>query len=698
MNYMFELSTVYPFWFILFCFLVGIVYAFALYYRDKQLNELAPWLKWLMAFFRFLSVTILSFFLLHPLLKIIFREVEKPVIIIAQDNSSSILACKDSLYYKEKYKEELEELVNDLQKKYTVKTFSFGDKVKSGLDFSYDQKQTDLSFLMEELENKVTNRNIGAVLVASDGIYNKGAHPLYAAEQFHVPVYTIAMGDTSPRKDIFVAKVEHNHLAYLGNDFPVQVIIGARELKAKQSILTVSQQEKVLFSQNISVNSDRFVLAVPLRISATQTGLQRFKVSIKTVDGEINTVNNYTDFFVEVMDGREKILILTEAPHPDIRALKSALETSQNYDVTSEIIQEFDKPLKGFNLLVLHQLPSLTNDAQKWIAEAKAANIPVWYFLGNKSALPKFNGLNAGISIDGVSAKNNEAEAVPVMQFSLFTLSDHLLRYADKFPVITCPFGNYEVSNGASVLFRQRIGMVQTNTPLMLFLNQDQQKQAVFCGEGIWRWKLRDYADNGSNEIFNELISKTVQYLSIKVDKSFFRVTCKSNFMENEVVEMEAEVYNDSYELITTPEVTVDIINAAGKRFPFNFNKTANAYRLNAGNLAVGDYRFEARVKTNGKDFVRKGTFSVSPLHVETTNIVADHQLLHQLANKSGGKMVYPTEMKKLVDLLNQRNDIKSVSYTENRLNDLINIRWIFFLLLFLLSAEWFLRKRNGAY
>jgi hypothetical protein len=160
---------------------------------------------------------------------------------------------------------------------------------------------------------------------------------------------------------------------------------------------------------------------------------------------------------------------------------------------------------------------------------------------------------------------------------------------------------------------------------------------------------------------------------------------------------MEAEVYNESYELINEPEVNITITNSDNKKFPFTFSKTSNANRLNSGMMPVGEYKYEAKVKIGDKMYTQQGSFSVSALQVELTNTVADHQMLYSLAKKHGGEMVYPNQLDKLVSELNKREDIKSVSYSEKKLTDLINVKWIFFLVLFLLSFEWFIRKRNGS-
>ena len=80
------------------------------------------------------------------------------------------------------------------------------------------------------------------------------------------------------------------------------------------------------------------------------------------------------------------------------------------------------------------------------------------------------------------------------------------------------------------------------------------------------------------------------------------------------------------------------------------------------------------------------------------THTIANHQLLYLLAKRSGGAMMYPHQFDILADLLNGKEDIKPISHSEKKLSDMINLKWIFFLLLSLLSLEWFIRKINGAY
>ncbi|HNQ00202.1 MAG TPA: hypothetical protein PKK99_14170, partial [Bacteroidia bacterium] len=180
--------------------------------------------------------------------------------------------------------------------------------------------------------------------------------------------------------------------------------------------------------------------------------------------------------------------------------------------------------------------------------------------------------------------------------------------------------------------------------------------------------------------------------------KSHFKINSKNSFAENEPVSFDAEVYNDSYELINTPDINMSIINSDGKSFPYTFSKTERAYTLNAGFLNSGEYRYKANVKLGDKAYTGEGAFTVSALQAEQTETTADHQLLYAFAHKNGGELFYPTELNQLQQKLLSREDIKSVSYSHYKLQDLVNVKLVFFLLLLLLSFEWFLRKRAGAY
>ena len=125
-------------------------------------------------------------------------------------------------------------------------------------------------------------------------------------------------------------------------------------------------------------------------------------------------------------------------------------------------------------------------------------------------------------------------------------------------------------------------------------------------------------------------------------------------------------------------------------------SKTANSYFVEAGLFPAGEYNYKSTIKVNNQVFSQNGIITVKAIVAEKINTVADHSLLFQLAKTTGGKLFSKNEIDKLEKELMTNELIKPVTYSQKQLNDLIDLKWIFFFILGLLTLEWFLRKRFG--
>lgn len=694
----FSFVTAYPWWFLVLCPLAGLLAAGILYFRAIKKNPEQKSLISALFFFRFLAVTALVFLLFGPFIRKEKREVEKPVIVFAQDNSESLIIGKDSSFYKSTYKESVKDFLDQLREEYDVQTYTFGSSMKEAEDWNYSDKETDFSDLFGELETRFTNRNLGAVIIASDGIYNRGSSPLFSSSSINSPVFTIALGDTNARKDILISRVAANRIAYLGNLFPVQVSIDGRKCKGANTKVTISKSGTVLGSQNLTIPNDYYTVNFGFQLEAKDPGMQRYTVRVQQVEGELTVKNNVYDLFIEVLDSRQKILIVGAAPHPDLGALKQSIESAQTYQAEVSLLSDFKKSVKQYNLVILHQLPFASTESRLFVEQVKAAAIPSLVIYGSGVELNQLNAFVSGVAITDHKGRMNDVQAIFNKDFSLFQLSDQTRSRLEKLPPVNAPFANYRTAAGANVVAYQKIGLVETKDPLIMFSEINGVRQGFITGEGIWRWRLTDHALHGDHSAFNELIGKTIQFLSSKADKTLFRVNGSTTFTENEVVQFEAELYNESYEPYNDPEVQMTIINSEGKKFPFNFSKTSTGYNLNVGILPPDEYRYEATVKGATKPLSAKGKFIVTALVAEQINTIADHQLLYSLATKKSGEMYYPAELSTLLKQLKERQDITSVSYIQTTMQELIEEKWLFFLILIMLTVEWFLRKYNGLY
>ena len=655
-----------------------------------------------MSAFRFLAVTILAILLLSPFIRTSNTKKFKPIIAVINDNSESVKngLKKDSTEFEKK----LRALIEKLGDKYEVAEFNAGDELKRGIDFSYRDKSTDLSAAIDEVNDLYYNQNLGAVVLASDGIYNKGINPVYTAAKSSYSIYTIALGDTTIQKDQKISNAFYNKIAYLNDQFALRVDVEENNLSGKNAKLSVYEiaegsATKIISSKDISYSSDNYFQSFDFILPANKVGIAHYRISLSNLEGEITYRNNVRDVFVEVLDGRQKILLIANSPHPDIAAFKSAIEANKNYQLDVEFAETFTKKLNDYNLVILHQLPSATQKIQPVLKEAHDLKKPLLFVVGSQTSLPDFQNAQNCLIIKGNADKYNDVTASSAKDFALFTLSDKTLQTIPKLPPFNCFFGTYQANPSSKTLLHQKINSVETDFPLWMLNETGDEKFGVIAGEGLWRWRLYDYLFNKNQDATNELINKSVQYLSVKSDKRPFRVNLPKNiFQDNEAISFDAQLYNANYELINSPDVDLKIKGEDGKETDYKFNKTENAYNLNAGFFATGSYSYNASVKFGNGTYTAIGKFSVSPLQLEEMRTRAEHQVLFQLASQHNGAMHYLNDLEKIADEIDSKNQLKPILYDTFITESAINLKWIFFLLIVLISAEWFIRKYLGGY
>ena len=689
-------STEYSLWFLPLCLLLGAGYASFLYVRaDKP--ELPLWVKRIAFAARLLVVTLLAFLLLNPIAKRVVKEVEKPIVLVGIDNSSSLAIGKKSAYYKGDFQNKLKNLLQDLAKDYTVEPYLLGDSLREGAVADFSDKQTDLSSFFEQIGSVYANRNVGAVVLLSDGIFNTGSNPYYIAGNYNVPVYTVAMGDTTIHKDIFIAKVNHNKTVYRGNAFPLEILVNANKFSGKSANLKIFQDSALVYEKLISIKSNSYSEWVRVNFDANKSGLLHYRLQLQSLDGEITKDNNTKDVYVEVIDQRKKIAIIYNSPHPDVGAISRALEQNNAYQIDAFAVNKFIGKINDYEMVVLHQLPSAKNQATQIINEIRQLGIPVFYILGTQSNYAAFNGLNAGVQITVNKDMSNDAFGAYNQNFGSFSVSPSMQQMFPTFPPVKVPFGSFKVSPSATVLLQQKIGSVATSYPLFVFSQDAVNRSVVFLGDGLWRWRMYNYLFENNTDDFDELMSKTFQFLSVKADRSLFRVNGKTVYAENESVRFDAELYNQNYELVNEPEVSM-IISQGGKNYPFTFSRNFKSYELNAGTFAQGDYRWEASTTYKNEKYSKSGHFSVQKINIEAVNLVADYQLMHNLAALNNGKCFADNDLNSISQTIKANDQIKPAAHYNKRFNSLLDSTWLLLLVFAFLATEWVLRKWSGAY
>lgn len=646
-----------------------------------------------MAAFRFISVFLILLLLLGIVLENLIDRKEKPIVFVANDTSESVVSTKDSLFYRNEFVSNLQDVSDGLSDKFEIINYSFSDLVEEGLVNSYQGKTTNISQVFEQIFDQYTNRNIGGIVMASDGIYNVGSNPIYTlSRKSFIPVFTVGLGDTSKVKDVKIEFVKHNEIVFVGNKFPVEIGINQSQFKGELVNVGIYKNDKLLSEKQISFSQENQQISVAFELSASSVGFQKYTVRVSESEGEYTLTNNQEDFYIEIIDGRQKILIAHNGPHPDISAIRFVIENNKNYEVDVKSFKDVSNT-KPYDLVIIHNYSSQNEVINKTI---NTGSTPCLFIVGNRSEVTALSRAQIGFSgtktdLEEVGFKHNTA-------FKEIVLSPKVIDLLSSAPPLQAPFGDFKFSAANEVLAYQKIGNITLDKPLIYFNRKNNSRFGVIMGEGIWRWRLQDQLKNSTTQNFEELISKLITFLAVKDNKDPFRVHALKTYNENEKVVVKAELYNKSFDLINEPEVVFEYTNENEKTFSPHFVRTAKAYQLDLGRLEAGLYSWEASTSFQSINYKKSGTFLVKSINVEQLNIEANHRLLRNMSENSGGKFYFPSQLNELENEINSRDDMVTIVYQEKTFDDLIDYKILFFLIILFLSVEWFFRKYNGAY
>lgn len=657
--------------------------AWVLYFRGKTFNRSQ---RLVLALLRFLIFSLLGILLLSPLIKSSELNEEKPILVWLEDHSRSMIINGDSQKVRSLLSDE--QFLESLQDKYEIDQLDFGGEVTVASD-SFKSTTTDLYEALNDVKERYYNQNVGAVVILSDGISNVGNNPLYASRGFNHGLYTVGFGDTTSSEDILIDRVVSNKTSYLNNNFPVEVYVKARELKEREYTLSITDEiGKVLFTQKEQITSNDYFKRVDLFVKAEKTGVQRFKVNISAVEGEENKANNYREFSVDILNNKKKVAIIGQGPHPDMAALSNALKSVEKYELQTYIFEDLPTDVVKADLFILH-------DPNKNVLERFGkGKTPVWIFQGPSTPLAD---LDKDFGIKGITNSFEEVQASPAQLFNLFSLSEDERDLLTDLPPLWSPFGKPITSMAVYPFFTKKVGNVVTTDPLW-FYTQDDVRKAFTLGTGIWRWRIENYRQQKNFKSFDALIYKTIQFLTTKKQERRFIVDISERFDATEPIRAEARLYNSSLELTNVPELKITFTDIQGKEFDFRFSKAQNTYRLNAGRLPVGIYKYRSSAVLGDETFTQAGSFVVERNQIEQSDLVARHQLLRNISKEAGGKFYKSEDLEDLrLELLNN-TEAKSLQILETNTSSLITERWIFFIFLALLALEWGLRKYFGNY
>lgn len=441
-----EIKFIYPGYWVVLCVIAALLVTLIIYYKDKKNNALETWKHWLLGVLRFATVLIIALLLLSPLLKQTSNVEIKPFLVIAQDNSSSVSAVIDSIHLKN-YNNRLDALKNALSGKYDLYFYTFGEQVaplEAGRP-AYTEKKSNISDVFDYVKSQFKSNTPGAIILSTDGIYNEGYNPIYAAEALSVPTFVIGLGDTTQRRDLAIRNVFNNNIAYLNDEVKIQVDITAVKSAGQNSRIRfgIVENGKVrnLDSKEFNIAGENFFQTASFSVIAEKTQQLHLRVSLDPINNEASLGNNSRDIYIDVIDNRKKISIFAHSPHPDLGAIKKALEAQKGSEVSINFdLKGLQEAIKSADALILHQLPSREKPVTAELKLIRESRKPAFFILGASSEINAFNNSQDLLQIQAGAYRSNDVEGIFKGNFNLFGVPDEMKLKIPAYPPVQAPF------------------------------------------------------------------------------------------------------------------------------------------------------------------------------------------------------------------------------------------------------------------
>jgi len=692
----------YPAWSIALIILLAFLLAGILYFRTTF--EERKSLTVILYMLRSLGMLLILFLLLNPFLSRSMNEERQARLLFLQDNTLSMFYDQDSLV-KSSYREDLESFLKSESASHPVDAYQFDHNVQPFTPSTNDFKGkiTDISQALKYTDDMHYADHIGAMVIATDGIYNRGSNPAYFKARGDYPVYVLALGDTTPAQDVRIQQVLYNEIVRKNETSEIQVDVTGHFNQQDAGRVSLQIRENNIWRNLASepFNPDQngtFFETITFQKKYENPGIERMRVVISGITNDLHPQNNVREFFVEVLETSRQIQIVSTFPHPDIGAMRNILSENDNNEVNVTIVERpADLPdLSDFNVLIYYQMPAVPYLID-FFQKAKDQDKGIILTAGLKTNYKTFNQIQGLVSITPKTITGNLFNTWVNPRFDLFEVDQEFKNYIPKFPPLSGVFGDYEITGQGQALLLQKIGDVDTEYPVVFTGIEGGSRMGIITVEGFWKWKLFEYLEKQETPVLNELLDKVVEYVSQKKDDRLFRLQKnKLLFDETEEITFQAELYNETLERITDPDVFFELRDSLGNRSEFTFDKTGNGYRLNLGRMAPGDYTYRAHTSTGGEAYEERGQFSVRNIDLESYNLVANHHDLSSMALQNNGKVFY--DFSSIQKELAELPTMKSILIESHVKSAMIDWKWIFGLILLIYTVEWFLRRYFGSY
>jgi len=736
-------------------FLVKLYYTGTLFgiNKDKTVNSFKP--SWVyLLFTKFIILLLLVLLLFNPTIYFEESEILKNKHLFLIDNSSSIL--QNDSTSKSKINNFLFDSYRDLSIKQNVEFYIFGDSIlsyenylkrrpaKSGIEL--DEKFSDLSLIASPIylfKYRFLNKYYKSITIVSDGNFNRGSG--FRSINFHSRVNCISIGKIIKKKDILIEDIIYEKDIILENKNEYEVVVkydleelNYSENKDKPKISNIvldilDAENKIIksFSKKVALKDgliikfkldlDKADFTINNKNKAKGLTLKKLKFVIENLEGETNLFNNEVVIHQKVVNNKSNIIFFSEQNDFNLHFFKHLLKDNAfNYHQYSFNDLKKNSLSNDIDLAVFLNYPisRVNNIDSKYIRNIKNKLIFITDNV-DKQELAKI--FNFGLQNKNLKYKKKIGF---LEDYKTFETSFLYSKYqADKSKTNLSNLEEISLDEMPPIEYDENLildnskfnSALKTKSKygnIVSLVKRGDSKVAIVNINSIWKLLFSVKGINGQGNIdysksFELFLLNLVSYLSNNMDNEYNKITPnKDTFYTGEQISFKGEIFDKNLKSLDNEKVKVIITSLKEensvpdsvelvKEFYLNYSKKDQLYNVDFIIEDEGFYNYEIVLVEGSNSFKnsRLGNFKVLNNDLERANIGMNLENLRHLTKSSDGD-IYSLDsldyyVKSIMNFSEEETLVeRSIPITKNI--------YYFFIIIFLLTIEWILRKIKG--
>lgn len=632
-----------------------------------------------------------------------------------------------------------------LGEKFKTELYGFSDDLvglKNGDSLYGEGRSSDPAGAIEETVKRSAGLPLSAVVIATDGAANVTRDLEAIMRELRardVPVFTVGVGSTSQRMDAELVRLSVPRRVLVGSRLNLEAFVSLSGYGPGKVLMGIREDGRAIKTEEFNFRGNE-TQNVDMEVVPSTPGWHRYTVEITPLDGELTVENNKQESLVEVIEGPMRVLYVEGEPRWELGKIRESLQpTEKNVTLVSlqrtgenkfyrqgianqvELVSGFPKSeeeLFAYQGLVLGSVEAsfFSSDQLKNIEAFVSRRGGGLLAVGGRLAFDggKYQGTAVAdalpLTLDGRTTELADAfnpvykprltsigQAHPITRLSEDRAASQ--KTWTTLPPISVSEALSNAKPGATVLLEaSRIdsaaGAGAKTLPLLVQQRYGRGQSLAFTAADTWRWRMQMDSKSTAHETFwrqmlRYLVSSAPMQTEITAEHDVFAL--------NDTVRLIADIRDKRYNAISDARATARVTKPSGATIevPLRFSTLSNVNTY-TGEFKVdelGPHQIElvATSSSNGPATARSSIL-VSELNREFYSASQNVDLLKRISAETGGKYYQLGETDSLVDDLTYRR----TPYSERATKELWDMPVNFLLIVGLLSAEWFVRKREG--